>query len=80
MQIFRKQAVKLLQIALQAADFTAIAGFTVSENKGRGFLQCNFIQLGSKNSKATENFAQTHCYYFAVAAIPSRGWRALMPG
>lgn len=55
MQIFRKQTFKIPQLVEQFVNFTAIAGFAISENKLRSFLQCNFIQLGYNNYKATEN-------------------------
>lgn len=54
MQIFRKEAFKILQLVEQFVNFIAVAGFTVSENKDRGFSQCSFIQLGYSIYKATE--------------------------
>lgn len=55
MQISRKQAFKILQLVEQFVNFIATAGFSVSENKDRGFSQCNFIRLGYNNYKAMEN-------------------------
>lgn len=57
MQIFRKGAFKILWLVEQLVNFTAIAGFTVSENKDRGFSRCSFIQLGYNSCKAMENIS-----------------------